>query len=501
MESTLNIYVAELEELAKSIRELYNQKYYDAAALYCRLFMNKLLLGIAKEEDIEIQNIDNTKIEDVIQSSKDDFFKTTNFPIRDWRFLNIIFEDFNDQKPMELNKHELSRFNVIMEWFKSYVAHKRNSNNHEIIKVSHYKLPQTFQGIEIKYYQCINELVIKNLPIDNQFIVFTGENGYGKTSILQAIAIGLCGGIDEQSNEILLKDKEAAIAITIYENNNIINQVITSKNLNTSVIFPNVIGYGASRLQLEAPESMYEYDKKRSPIYSLFHTEGVLQNIEYWLLNEASTKHRDLVKDLFLRLLPHIDDIKINRADKSVVYIEKKQSLKASKLSAGHKSIIGMVGDMLIRLYRQQPDVVSPINLTGIVLIDEIEAHLHPIWQREFPKLLAEIFPKIQFIITTHSVITFLGMPKNSVFFNVSRSDNGETKVNRVDIDIANFLPHQILTSPIFGMENVSSVENTDFSKIRTENTYEEVLEHNKIREELKSLSQNFKFPEHLKAQ
>ena len=466
MESTLNIYVAELEELAKSIRELYNQKYYDAAALYCRLFMNKLLLGIAKEEDIEIQNIDNTKIEDVIQSSKDDFFKTTNFPIRDWRFLNIIFEDFNDQKPMELNKHELSRFNVIMEWFKSYVAHKRNSNNHEIIKVSHYKLPQTFQGIEIKYYQCINELVIKNLPIDNQFIVFTGENGYGKTSILQAIAIGLCGGIDEQSNEILLKDKEAAIAITIYENNNIINQVITE-------VFK----------------------------FLLVITEGVLQNIEYWLLNEASTKHRDLVKDLFLRLLPHIDDIKINRADKSVVYIEKKQSLKASKLSAGHKSIIGMVGDMLIRLYRQQPDVVSPINLTGIVLIDEIEAHLHPIWQREFPKLLAEIFPKIQFIITTHSVITFLGMPKNSVFFNVSRSDNGETKVNRVDIDIANFLPHQILTSPIFGMENVSSVENTDFSKIRTENTYEEVLEHNKIREELKSLSQNFKFPEHLKAQ
>ena len=171
-------------------------------------------------------------------------------------------------------------------------------------------------------------------------------------------------------------------------------------------------------------------------------------------------------------MLPHIDAININRERKLITYSENKLSVKAIKLSAGHKSILGMIGDMLIRLYRQQPDVVSPSNLTGIVLIDELEAHLHPIWQREFPKLLAEIFPKIQFVITTHSVITFLGMPKNSVFFNVSRSENGESKVNRVHIDIANFLPHQILTSPIFGMENVSSVENTDFSKIRTESTY-----------------------------
>ena len=116
-------------------------------------------------------------------------------------------------------------------------------------------------------------------------------------------------------------------------------------------------------------------------------------------------------------------------------------------------------------------------------------------------KLLSTIFPKIQFIVTTHSVITFLGMPKNSVFFNVSRTENGGTEVKRVDIDVANFLPHQILTSPIFGMENVLSVENTDFGKIRTENTYDEVVEHDKIKDELKSLSRNFKFPQHLKVQ
>jgi predicted ATPase len=493
MESTLNIYVAELEELAKSIRELYNQKYYEAASLYCRMFMSKFLLAIAKEENFDIENAENMAIEELVESSSLD---NINFPLKEWRMLRFLFEDFDEKAPSNMGKYELSYFNALMEWFRDYVSNKQNKDKVNRNGVS--KLTQTIQGIEIKRYQCIDELVIKNLPVDNQFIVFTGENGYGKTSILQAIAIGLCGGIDEQNNEILLNGKESAVAVTIYENDNLINQVVTNKNMNPTAIIQNIIAYGASRLQIEAPESMYEYDKKRSPIYSLFHTEGVLQNIEYWLLNEASSNQRELVRVLLLRLLPHIDNIVINRELKSVTYIEKKRSVKAVKLSAGHKNILGMVGDMLIRLYRQQPDVVSPNNLTGIVLIDEIEAHLHPIWQREFPKLLAEIFPKIQFVVTTHSVITFLGMPKNSVFFNVSRSENGETDVKQVDIDIANFLPHQILTSPIFGMDNVLSVENTDFGKIRTENSYEEVIERDKIRSELKGLSQNFTFPTHL---
>ena len=244
---------------------------------------------------------------------------------------------------------------------------------------------------------------------------------------------------------------------------------------------------------------MFEYNKKRSPIYSLFHTEGVLQNIEYWLLTKANKKQQTQVKDLLVKIMPHIDNIKIN--GQSIIYTENGLSVDVTKLSAGHKSVLAMIGDMLIRLYEQQPSAPSPSDLTGIVLIDEIEAHLHPKWQREFPKLLSTIFPKIQFIVTTHSVITFLGMPKNSVFFNVSRTENGGTEVKRVDIDIANFLPHQILTSPIFGMENVMSVENTDFGKIRTENTYDEVVEHDKIKDELKSLSRNFKFPQHLKVQ
>lgn len=503
MESTLNIAFAELEELYQSATELYELKYYDAAVHYCVRFANRLLIEISK-----VENIDNNyffdfpteAVIDKIRESKNIFFQDTK------RELEEAINRLSDPEKASVSTN-LEDTKLLLEWFKEYVSYKWNKENYKIKKNGLLNLTKTIQAIEIKNYLCIEELVIDNLPIDNQFIVFTGENGYGKTTILQAIAIALCGGFDEQSNELLLNEEGSAVGITIHENGQFINQVITNTNRNLKAVkdklikaIPNVVAYGASRLQIEAPESMYEYKKKRSPIYSLFHTEGVLQNIEYWLLNEASDIQQYQVKDLLLKVLPHIEDIKFNKKPQSVSYIEKKQTLDATQLSAGHKNILGMVGDMLIRLYRQQPQVVSPSDLTGIVLIDEIEAHLHPKWQREFPKLLSTIFPKIQFIVTTHSVITFLGMPKNSVFFNVSRSENGGTEVKRVDIDVANFLPHQILTSPIFGMENVLSVENTDFGKIRTENTYDEVVEHDKIRTELKSLSQNFKFPQHLKA-
>ena len=153
-----------------------------------------------------------------------------------------------------------------------------------------------------------------------------------------------------------------------------------------------------------------------------------------------------------------------------------------------------MVGDMLMRLFEAQPEVVNPNDLKGIVLIDEIEAHLHPIWQKEFPKILSSAFPKVQFIVTTHSVITFLGMPKNSVFYNVTRDKDTGTQVNRIDIDIENLLPNQILTSPIFGMQNILTSQNQTPDAVRTEDTFQQVIQRDDVRKQIKKLSENFKF-------
>ena len=77
-------------------------------------------------------------------------------------------------------------------------------------------------------------------------------------------------------------------------------------------------------------------------------------------------------------------------------------------------------------------EVEKVSNLEGIVLIDELETHLHPKWQKEFPRLLSELFPKIQFIVTTHSPLVFLGMPPDkTVVYNVGRDENNQTEATK----------------------------------------------------------------------
>ena len=170
-------------------------------------------------------------------------------------------------------------------------------------------------------------------------------------------------GAPESVVPLLLNSENSVISISLYHNKGITSQWISNTSGLISRIIPNIIAYGASRLQIEAPETMFEYNKKRSPIYSLFHTEGVLQNIEYWLLNKANKKQQAQVKDLLVKIMPHIDNIKIN--GQSIIYTENGLSVDVTKLSAGHKSVLAMIGDMLIRLYEQQPSAPSPSDLSA----------------------------------------------------------------------------------------------------------------------------------------
>ena len=74
-----------------------------------------------------------------------------------------------------------------------------------------------------------------------------------------------------------------------------------------------------------------------------------------------------------------------------------------NQLSDGEKNMIAMVGDIARRLSMANPKLENPLNGDGIVMIDEIDLHLHPKWQRLIVPRLVEVFPNCQFIVTTHS--------------------------------------------------------------------------------------------------
>ena len=79
------------------------------------------------------------------------------------------------------------------------------------------------------------------------------------------------------------------------------------------------------------------------------------------------------------------------------------EELIVNQLSDGEKCLLAMVGDLARRLAIANPGLKNPLYGFGVVLIDEIELHLHPKWQREIIPALTRTFPNCQFIVTTHS--------------------------------------------------------------------------------------------------
>jgi predicted ATP-binding protein involved in virulence len=331
-------------------------------------------------------------------------------------------------------------------------------------------LPCAIKQISIENYQGIKKTNIADIPVDTQWIFLTGDNGFGKTMVLQAIAISLFGDQDQQ--RILTgPDCHTRVEFKNHGNNQI--NILGTPQFQS---FTHLVAYGSSRLEIQNQQTRNEISAKSTTTYGLFHTDGILLNIEYELFISYLKKNAKygIIKNTLLKLLPLIADIQVNDNDE-VVYIEKEHensnktydALPYEKLASGPKNIIAMIGDMLIRFYTIQPEVIEPQDFCGIVLIDELDLHLHPKWQRKLPKLLSNVFPNIQFIASTHSVIPFLGAPENSVFLKVNRSQAQGITIARIDIDISNLLPNSLLTSPLFDLEgkDIKSENNQSLNK------------------------------------
>lgn len=94
-----------------------------------------------------------------------------------------------------------------------------------------------------------------------------------------------------------------------------------------------------------------------------------------------------------------------SRKMEEMVYREEGRAIPIQYMSAGYQSLLWMILDMAFRLAQTNPSIDDYRNVPGIVMIDEIDMHLHPTWQWRILEALQEVFPKIQFIVATHSPI------------------------------------------------------------------------------------------------
>ena len=95
----------------------------------------------------------------------------------------------------------------------------------------------------------------------------------------------------------------------------------------------------------------------------------------------------------------------------------------------------------------------------------------------------------MQFIATTHSPIPILGAPQGSVFLTVRRNKDDGVTVHRIRLDVSDFTPNLILSSPIFGFDNIFAETYTNKQRIRTEDTLAEMSLNDAVMERLKNFA------------
>ncbi len=373
--------------------------------------------------------------------------------------------------------------------------------------------------LEVTKFCGIENLKIDNLPNNSQWIFFTGTNGSGKSSILKALTVALCPKVKEHLDfdepgqykikTELYRGEKKTIKTNAQAGNVPVKQFVTT----------GFAAYGPSRLltsdyKTKKAIKLKELQKRQSYSYSIFHTDGILLDFASEITKliheskDGKTKEKlNIIIETLIECIDPLANIFVNANEKTnterteTLFVEQDENgnkyspVKYFHLSSGTKSLIAMIGDMMTRLFLQQPNVYDIAELKGLVLIDEIDIHFHPKQQKNLIEALSNSFPKVQFIVTTHSPIPFLGAPKGTIIYNVKRTVNEGVYVQRLDDKVMfdRIMPNAILNSPIFGLEDlIPSSKDKDTIPI-IEDDFSEIKIYEKLEKDVSSFLTNQK--------
>jgi len=126
---------------------------------------------------------------------------------------------------------------------------------------------------------------------------------------------------------------------------------------------------------------------------------------------------RNCVQKAIVDSIPSIKDIFVDRNSgrAEVKVVSNGIEVTLFQLSKGQQVFLSLIADIVRRLVWLNPTLNNPLCGQGIILIDEVELHLHPEWQQVIAMGLRKIFPNIQFIITTHSPQVLSSLPKEKI--------------------------------------------------------------------------------------
>lgn len=244
-------------------------------------------------------------------------------------------------------------------------------------------------------------------------------------------------------------------------------------------------GYGPfRRLSGGAEDSALTYSPGRDArMASLFRESVALTRWERWLtslysrandpgLPEREKYMKDLTAVWILVNQLLAEPVRIETINSKEVLFSAPGGavVTVPQLSDGYRSFLALVFDILRHLQESiqgLESVLNPdgkagsieLNVEGVVLIDEADAHLHPIWQRRLGRRLREVFPKVQFIVTSHSPFIAQTASDHGLFVLRQGSAGGSVRLSQPEPSIKGWRVEQILLSPLFGLAETRDEE------------------------------------------
>ncbi len=307
--------------------------------------------------------------------------------------------------------------------------------------------------LSLTNFRCFEE---ESFSFSEKFTVLIGDNASGKTTILDALAVGLgrffsvMGGrkppsfAEDDARLVRYRSNESQYPVQLYcrvargdqklkwtitqdgPGNPAVNNGREPMELGRSlqsqvqngfdVVLPLFAYYGTGRLWTPGRPSddmgpsgsrLRGYENCLNPASHVGDIMGWMKTQELIVLQERKpSRVYEAVKDAIKDCLGNVTEISYNvRADEVSARFSDGRELPFRMFSDGVRNMFAMVADIARRaaILNPQFNEKAPAETPGIVLIDEIDLHLHPSWQRHVVDDLRRTFPRIQFIATTHS--------------------------------------------------------------------------------------------------
>lgn len=341
-------------------------------------------------------------------------------------------------KDYKLYKNQLKNYPIKDQKFFKIAYQKVSTTSQKKLKVS-----KQFPGIKSFSFSGIRGFE-KDVKINFEgkgCKILIGENGVGKSTLLSLLRVSL-NIRGRLSLDHLVNDPSASPSFEIeYNNHNDKFRYHQSQGKVGCRLWCNIINIDETRLSAVKLEHFVNWLGEHSDNSEFMH----------WIARKLKTL-LDLPQDYYLVTSDGLAYWETNDNPTGRVYI--------NHLSSGYRSILHIFHSVLSKLTdKYDDDYESDINSSlssTVVLIDEIELHLHPRFKKRIVENLRLTFPEVLFILTTHDPLVIKSSGDNDEVI-VLKKENRKTNILSNIPNHKNFTTEQILTSPIFGLSTTSS--------------------------------------------